>query len=468
MSSSNLPQPDPTWPQSAQDAYGALLAVIQQQNALIEQLTTKITVLEERLNLSSENSDKAPSSDRNRKPSARAKKSSRRKGAQKGHRGSHRELLKPTEVHQTEISRVCLCGGHWSPIGEPERFQVTEIPEIQPLVLEYLVQRHRCNGCGKTAHPGYQPTLHYSRFGPRLHAFVSELSVTYRLSIRQIKKHLEQSFGLKLSEGAVSGILKRSSEVIEDSFNKLHEWFKRDDRCKNVDETGWKIAGIRHYMIGAINDQASIFCITPKRRIQDVEQLIGSDKEQVIVSDGAKVYGRWVNRQLCWSHVLRSLIFISEARGGKTRGKRLVKLADQLFDLNKKWCNQELTLEVYLSKSEKIKDKVQKNLKALITQPSLSPLAAPKVRYLLDHYSQLWTFRNHPEIPIHNNDQERELRNPVIKRKLSFGNDTFEGAQRYARLLSVIQSLNRQGRGWREWFVRLCQGQVDSLIPSNA
>ena len=468
MSNNNLPQLDPTWPQSAQDAYGALLTLVQQQNKLIEKLTNKITRLEERLNLSSKNSDKAPSSDQKRKSSVKRKKSSRQKGAQKGHKGSHRELLEPTEVHQKPISHDCLYGGHWSPIGEPERFQVTELPEIQPLVVEYLVQRHSCDSCGRTAHPGYQPTLHYSRFGPRLHAFVSELSVTYRLSIRQIKEHLEQSFGLKLSEGAVSGILKRSSEVITEAFTELHEWFKQDHRYKHTDETSWKIAGQGHYLMGASNEFASIFSVARNRRIQDIEQLIGSDKERVIVCDRAMVYLRWVNRQLCWSHVLRSLIFISEAKGGKTYGESLVKLTDQLFDLNEKWRHQEITLETYLKESGEIKDKVRKYLELLKVQPRLSSLAASKVRSLLNHYEQLWMFRSHPEISIHNNAQERELRNPVIKRKLSFGNDTLEGAQRYARLLSVVQSLNRQGRSWREWFVRFCQGQVDSLIPSNA
>ena len=220
--------------------------------------------------------------------------------------------------------------------------------------------------------------------------------------------------------------------------------------------------------MGAINQFASIFSVARKRRIPNIERLIGSDKERVIVCDGARVYLRWVNRQLCWAHVLRALIFISGAKGGETHGERLVKLADRLFDLNETWRNQEITLKIYLSESEKIKDQVRKHLELLKAQPRLSPLAAPKVRTLLTHYEQLWTFRKHPEIPIHNNAQERELRSPVIKRKLSSGNDTLEGAQRYAQLLSVIQSLNRQGRSWREWFVRLCQGQADSLIPSNA
>jgi len=62
---------------------------------------------------------------------------------------------------------------------------------------------------------------------------------------------------------------------------------------------------------------------------------------------------------------------------------------------------------------------------------------------------------------------KRELRNPVIKRKLSFGNDTVAGAKRYAQLLSVIRTLNRQGRSWRVWFMSLCRGHAESLLPQT-
>ena len=98
-------------------------------------------------------------------------------------------------------------------------------------------------------------------------------------------------------------------------------------------------------------------------------------------------------------------------------------------------------------------------------QPRLSWIARGKVRTLLKQEEYLWTFLKLPFLPIHNNSQERELRNPVIKRKLSFGNDTLLGGQRYAQLLSISRTLERQGRCWREWFVNLCNGYVSSLLP---
>lgn len=248
-------------------------------------------------------------------------------------------------------------------------------------------------------------------------------------------------------------------------MSELHEWFKLDDGVKNVDETGWKIAGKRAYMIGAINAYAALFHITMRRGTAEIERLIGEDKDRLILSDRAKAYEPWAHRQLCWSHVIRALTFISEARGGKTHGQPLVILGDQLFRLNRQWRRAEVNLSEYLVQSGQIKTRMKRHLTALSQQSRLSPIAAGKVRHLLKFYDQLWTFRDHPELPIHNNDQERELRNPVIKRKLSLGNDTISGAKRYAQLLSVIRSLARQGRSWRDWFVQLCQGQAESLVP---
>jgi len=69
-------------------------------------------------------------------------------------------------------------------------------------------------------------------------------------------------------------------------------------------------------------------------------------------------------------------------------------------------------------------------------------------------------------MPIHNNAQESALRSLVIKRKLSFGNDTVQGADRLAQLMSIIETLKRQGRDMYAWFITSFQGETTSLIPS--
>jgi len=159
---------------------------------VIKNLSTQLTAqeheiegLKERLNKTSRNSHKPPSSDPlSRKPKAPPKANGKRKGGQKAHTGAQRQLLEPTETVHKEPERGCACGGEWIREGEREVFQVIDLPrKLTPEVTNFLISAHRCSGCKATHKPGYQPTLRYSPYGPRLHAFVSELSTRYRLSV---------------------------------------------------------------------------------------------------------------------------------------------------------------------------------------------------------------------------------------------------------------------------------------------
>ena len=124
-------------------------------------------------------------------------------------------------------------------------------------------------------------------------------------------------------------------------------------------------------------------------------------------------------------------------------------------------------MERYLLKANVIYQEVDKALIALSLQPQLSWIRAGKIHNILAHKDQLWTFLRNPSLPIHNNAQERELRSPVIKRKLSFGNNTLAGGQVFAQLLSIVKTLERQGRDWRAWMIRFLSGATLSLIPEK-
>ena len=147
--------------------------------------------------------------------------------------------------------------------------------------------------CGDRERPRYQAGLRYSRFSPRLHALVIDLSVNGHMTIRKIKSHLCTTFGVKISD-----MLKRSATLNTQAYQELQSWFKADQSVKNVDETGWRIAGDRAALIGASNDHASLFAVSHHRRREDVVRLIGDDFNRVIISDRAKVYVKWSHRQL--------------------------------------------------------------------------------------------------------------------------------------------------------------------------
>ena len=469
MQINDLPQPDPTWPKSAQKVVNQLSTLVLLQSEQLAHQTQKITHLKERLNQNSKNSGKPPSSDQKQKRSRQHRgKSGRKKGGQKGHIGTTRGLLIPDQIETSSPKEPrCKCGGEWMAKGEIERFQVTELPEIKPEVTEYHLQTFECQCCGHKEHSRYQAKLRYSRFGPRLHTLVIDLSVNAHLSVRKIKSHLSTTFGVKISVGAISDMLKRSATLSAQAYQKLLSWFKADQSVKNVDETGWRIAGERAALIGASNDHASLFAVSHHRRREDVVRLIGDDFNRVIISDRAKVYVKWTHRQLCWSHILRDFIFISEGKGSVQKGKLLVRRARRLFELNELFRSGEINVKRYLRESNVIYREVNEALIALSLQPQLSWIRAGKVHNILAHKDQLWTFLRDPSLPIHNNAQERELRSPVIKRKLSFGSNTLAGGQVFAQLLSIVKTLERQGRDWRAWMIRSLSGATLSLIPEK-
>lgn len=477
MSDFELATPDDTWSESAVSAYRTLASIVlnqseslHQQGELLLKQEATIQTLQERLNLNSSNSSKSPSSDRKDKKSPKKRKrkpSSKSRGGQPGHKGATRELLKPTRVIESAPPvEACTCGGgEWVPRGKIERFQVTELPEIKPEVIEYQRQSYDCNCCGNAHYTGGPDYATQSRFGPRLQSYVIHLSIKARLSMRQIQSNLKELFGVSISLGAVSEIITRGGRLSNPHVCKLKQWFKEDNSPKHVDETGWSIAGVRAYLIGSLNRYASVFSITPQKSRAYILELIGDDISRVIISDRAPQYLTWFARQLCWSHVLRTFEFFAQSHGSKALGAELVECARALFRANRAYRADEISVGTYRSTAWTLRFKVRALLKQLEAAPRISSLARGKVTRLVDEEDQLWMFIIYPELPIENNAQERELRAPVIKRKLSFGNDSEAGATRFANLLSAVMTLRRQSRDVLDWLGRLFVGGAPSLLP---
>jgi transposase len=68
--------------------------------------------------------------------------------------------------------------------------------------------------------------------------------------------------------------------------------------------------------------------------------------------------------------------------------------------------------------------------------------------HLRDRFEALWAFErttNECDV-LTNNAAERALRAGVIKRKISYGTQSWRGARFVARMLTVAQTLRQQGR----------------------
>jgi hypothetical protein len=155
--------------------------VVQMQNQ-VEKLQTEVEKLREQANKNSHNSSKPPSSDGLQKRNyPKSEASGEKKGGRKGHHGHGRKLKAGQEVNEIvkSVPTVCAdCGALL--LGEdlePERHQVSEVPKIKAVVVEY--QRHSldCLVCGHRNRAEWPAGMPKGSFGERLQAMIGYLGV---------------------------------------------------------------------------------------------------------------------------------------------------------------------------------------------------------------------------------------------------------------------------------------------------
>ena len=151
-------------------------------------LQQRLAEVEERVNQTSRNSSKPPSSDPpNAPPRPKSPPSERKAGGQVGHVGHGRALKPVAQVKHVVVAKPVACAGCGALLlGEdahPVRHQVTELPRIEPEVTEY--QRHTltCLACGASTQAPWPAEMPAGSFGPRAQATVGY--VTGRLGVSQ-------------------------------------------------------------------------------------------------------------------------------------------------------------------------------------------------------------------------------------------------------------------------------------------
>ena len=116
-------------------AMAQLPQTVPECHTVIAQLLERVKLLEERVNLDSNNSSKPPSSNGPGKLNrAQRRAGGRKRGAQPGHKGHNRAVLDEGQVDRLvdcKPAAVCECGGPVELAGQPQRHQVFEVPPMR-------------------------------------------------------------------------------------------------------------------------------------------------------------------------------------------------------------------------------------------------------------------------------------------------------------------------------------------------
>jgi transposase len=299
------------WEQLNEPLQVVISAMVEYYEQRIAKLEVEVRELSERLNQTSQNSSKPPSSDGphvKRKPPKPS--SGRKPGGQPGHTSHQRALVSAEQVDAVITCRPEQCRRCGQALTgsdpQPWRQQVVGLPPVRPSITEYQRHRLKCTHCGITTWGELPAGIAPMCYGPRLASVVALCTGGYRMSKRMVVSFCRDVLGIELSVGEICQIAQTVTTAIAPAAEEAAVYVQSGEL--NIDETPWKERGKRRTLWTLVTTQLSVFTITTGRSVAVLRELVGEWYSSILTSDRAKVYDSYAlrKRQVCWSHPIRT------------------------------------------------------------------------------------------------------------------------------------------------------------------
>jgi hypothetical protein len=241
-------------------------------------------------------------------------------------------------------------------------------------------------------------------------------------------------------------------------------------RCSAVahaDETRHFRKTQQQWLWALVTNRLCYFMVHYSRGKVAANTLLGSFKG-ILVTDHYAGYNDVPaeRRQLCWAHLIRHFIQISE-RCGKAGeiGKRLLLISYSVFRTHHQFAQDTEKQWLYQRRIKRLRVSFGATLKRG-SQLKIATRTANQCRHLLKDEAMCWTFRKSPDIPLTNNTAERAIRPYVIWRKLSFASQSYRGDQFRPMILSIIGTAQRLGFSTAKILRQACDEGVRKGVVS--
>ena len=444
----------------------AVIAALQEQNAalsaLVAALQARVAELERQLGLNSGNSGKPPSSDGLKKKPARIsslrERSGKKTGGQKGHPGKTLSRVETPDATIDHFPATCSgCGDALTgamATGHTAR-QVFDLPDPQPLtVTEHRAHACLCGNCGAETRAAFPEDVTAPvQYGARLAAIVVYLSHYQLLPEKRLAALMADLFGVHLVTATIAGMSQACAARFQGFAAAVRDHVAAAP-VKHMDETGFRIGGKTQWLHIASTIWLTFYRVSPKR---------GSLMENVrgiVVHDHWKPYYtlKGVLHALCNAHHLRELKALVEiekedwarkmqrllrraCHATNLARERGVTLSPQLISLIER-CYDAILMEGFafhdaqpalISTARKRRGRVPRRVGHNLLL-RLSTRKADVLRFLSD-----------PTVPFTNNLAERDGRMMKLRQKISGGFRSFDGAEDFAVIRSLISTARKQG-----------------------
>ena len=430
------------------------IAVLTEQNRqlteAVRQLTEAVRQLQaeiERLKsppTSSHNSSQPPSRDwKGNTPTGRPRPTHKKRGAQPGHVQAVRPLVeKPNTI--VEARRACCteCGADLRAVT-PERIvrrQLTELPELPPVVIETQQHEVCCPVCQSRQLGALPPGLEATRCrGPRLEALVTYLHQVHHIGFERLQTVLEDVLGVSLSTGGEVAGLERAGLAAEPEAAAIGAQVRVSAVIKS-DETSCRVEGHNQWEWVLVSPAGIYHRIRPSRGQDVIDDFMGVQRAEVWLSDCWKpqLNAPAQQHQLCLPHQLRALQGLIDRRPRLDWAREMQALFRAAIHLGHR--REVLTVRGFRQQVTRL----ERRLDRLLNRP-FTGLGTNLLDRFRTHRASLFVFLYRTDVPADNNACERALRPSVIHRKVlgSFRSDW--GAQAYADLATVLDTAKQAG-----------------------
>ena len=455
--------------------------------AYLVEITNRLKAIEARLNLNSQNSSKPPSTDQNKTNKNRSlrKSSGRKPGAQPGHKGKNLEKVdNPDEViaHRPEVCLHCQAKLEGVEANGYTARQVFEIPEPKIVVTEHRVFCVTCPCCAKEAKAQFPQGVEQAvQYGPRILGFATYLSADHLVPYARVVKIIQEFTGVALSQGTLDTALQTAFVGLQNFELRLILALRRVG-ILHVDETGGWINKVRYWFhVRCTKTLTYLFCHKNRGKEATDDLLTYTGR---LVSDFFASYKDldclhqfcMAHICLCMAHICRELVGVFE----KTKQSWALELKEHLEHCNKAchaardrgsaklWNARILACEY----DEFVKAGIRANplapavwnAKSKKWKPAALSTARALLERLRDRRGDCLAFLFDLSVPFTNNEAERGVRMLKVKSKISGCFRILEGATRFCRLRSYVQTCGKQGLNRLECLVSVFRGEP--ILPA--
>lgn len=367
------------------------------------------------------------------------KKKGRGKKGRKG--AGNKAKYRPVTHHETaKVERCDICGKDLLEQPPLQSENVRIIEDIPPMpialqVIEVKQEKKYCTHCKKVVTARSAFALPGTDFGLNTTVKIAYLWIVSCLPFTRISLYLNTFFGQKISTAGLSSHMIKVANLMTSVYEEILEDVKSSAKI-HADESGWRVNGKLWWLWVFGNSDCAYYTIDHSRGNDVVKKIMDEIFDGVLIVDGWKAYSILVClQQSCMAHLLRKIrelykVFpnLGSVLKFYVRFRKILRDGERLQSKRK-----EFGEEIFKRRLEKLHTRLDE----LVRWPNPNDILSDIIEKVKRQRPRILTFVEHEGVPCHNNFGESLIRIGVMKRKVSFGSKSAEGAKAYSILLSI-------------------------------